>query len=225
MNRTICDNVADGKGPPGFGCGSGGAIKVTEGGTLRLENSTLSGNRTKRRGGGLHVSCKSTAFLTNCTISGNHATARGGGINAAGSVSLTHCTISGNTAKGILRSGAVSKPIGAGVYVRGTLHYSNTLIADHAKGEDCVLSDDGVIGINIHNLVEDQGCNPAHYGDPLLEKLADYGGDTQTRALLPDSPAVDAILASDCLHSTDQRGQPRPVARACDIGAFELQAE
>lgn len=229
-NSTIRDNVADGEAKSGYGCGSGGAIKVTAGGTLTLANSTLSGNRTQRRGGALHISCNSTAVLVNCTISGNHATSRAGAINAAGTVSLTHCTISGNTAKGILYGDPVSGETAGGVYVRGTLHYSNTLIANHVKGGDCVLGDDGVIGANANNLVEDGSCSPAYAVDPQLAAVAYNGGDTETRALLPGSPAVDAIPASDCFLDADQRGQSRPVAgtstaAGCDIGAFELQGE
>ncbi|HXP85894.1 MAG TPA: choice-of-anchor Q domain-containing protein [Bryobacteraceae bacterium] len=58
--------------------------------------------------------------------------------------------------------------------------------------------------------------------------LQNNGGPTPTIALLPTSPAVDAIPVSACTDfagnpvKTDQRGVPRPQGRACDIGAFEL---
>ena len=226
-NTTIRDNEADGKGPIGYECGAGGAIKVTEGGTLTLTNSTFTRNRAKLRGGGLHVSCKSTATLINSTISGNFAGGRGGGINLGGTVHFTHCTITGNSAKGDLRGDRIDRNPAGGVSVRGTLHYTNTLIANNPNGGDCVVGGSGVIEANAHNLVEDGGCSPAFSGDPAIDDLADNGGDTETRALLPYSLAVDAIPADACPLSTDQRGYTRPVAQTspdtpCDIGAFEL---
>lgn len=226
-NSTIRDNRADGEGPTGYECGAGGAIKVTEGGTLNLVNSTLSDNRARLRGGALHVSCKSTARLVNATISGNFAGGRGGGINVGGTLHLTHCTIAGNAAGGKLRRDQIDRNPAGGVAVRGTLHYTNTLVANNPKGGDCVVGESGLIGANTHNLVEDGGCSAAYAGDPLLADLADNGGDTQTRAPLPGSPALDALPADACPLATDQRGQPRPVAQTspdtpCDIGAFEL---
>nr|BBJ47930.1 hypothetical protein SAVMC3_05590 [Streptomyces avermitilis] len=48
--------------------------------------------------------------------------------------------------------------------------------------------------------------------------LADNGGPTDTTALLPGSPALDA---ADGCPATDQRGVARPQGTACDIGAYE----
>src|SRR5207253_269842 len=67
--------------------------------------------------------------------------------------------------------------------------------------------------------------------DPLLGPLQNNGGPTQTRALLPGSPAIDAgppAGATDELGNpltTDQRGFPRPypAGMLSDMGAFELQ--
>ena len=55
----------------------------------------------------------------------------------------------------------------------------------------------------------------------MLGPLADNGGPTQTHAVLPGSPAIDAIPAGDCVVATDQRGIARPRDSGCDIGAFE----
>jgi hypothetical protein len=61
--------------------------------------------------------------------------------------------------------------------------------------------------------------------NPLLAPLGNYGGPTQTMPLLPGSPALDAgdnaLLPAG--HTTDQRGLPRAVGGAVDIGAFESQ--
>ena len=49
------------------------------------------------------------------------------------------------------------------------------------------------------------------------------GGPTQTIALLPDSPAIDA--ADPTVLDTDQRGLPRRAADgSADIGAFEFSS-
>jgi len=62
----------------------------------------------------------------------------------------------------------------------------------------------------------------------MLGPLADNGGATWTHALLPDSPAIDAVSVVSCTLPTDQRGVPRPIVQTspetpCDIGAFEWQ--
>ena len=228
VNCTIRDNTADGVAAPGFNCGSGGAIKNVEGGTLTVINSTLSHNHAQGKGGGLHVSCKSKATLTNCTISDNHAVGRGGGIHFKGVVTLNHCTIAGNSAKGVVRGEGIGDPAGGGISIRGTLHFSNTMIANNSPDGDCFLGSLGVIATNSHNLIEDGSCPSDYSGDPNLGPLADNGGDTQTHALLPGSPAIDAVPARNCIGHTDQRGEARPVAQispdpSCDIGAFEMQ--
>ncbi|MGH8172915.1 MAG: choice-of-anchor Q domain-containing protein [Rhodanobacteraceae bacterium] len=55
---------------------------------------------------------------------------------------------------------------------------------------------------------------------PRLAQLSNYGGTTQTHALLDDSPAIDAGNNVDNL-AEDQRGQPREFGPATDIGAYE----
>jgi parallel beta-helix repeat protein len=229
---TVRDNVADGESEPGFECGSGGAIKLEDESEAALENCTLSGNQAEGKGGGLHVSCTSRAALTNCTVSGNKAVGAGGGINAKGTLTLVHCTIQGNSAKGIVRGQRLGDPAGGGLSVRGTgaLHMANTLIANNPRDGDCWLGEQVTVSANAYNLVEDGSCTPAFSGDPGLLRLGDYGGDTQTHALSPGSPAQDAIPARACAVAVDQRGMPRPgnegVAGArCDVGAFERGAE
>jgi hypothetical protein len=112
----------------------------------------------------------------------------------------------------------------------GTLYSSPTLIA-HVPSPvdgDCFLGGSGTIVTNVHNLIGDSSCPSDYSGDPNLGPLADNGGGTQTRALLPGSPAIDAIPVRDCISNTDQRGEARPIVQTssdtpCDIGAFELQ--
>ncbi|HEX9798067.1 MAG TPA: CSLREA domain-containing protein [Anaerolineales bacterium] len=81
-----------------------------------------------------------------------------------------------------------------------------------------------------NNLFDDTSCGPdtglgdVVSSDPLgIRPLADNGGPTPTMALQSTSPAVDTGGAT-CL-ATDQRGYGRPGGSACDIGAFELDAD
>ncbi len=234
INSTVSNNIADGVGPVGYTCGAGGGIKC-ERGALALINSTISGNesqdadpfRSVGRGGGVHVACDCTAVFTNSTISGNKSVDCAGGIYIKGALRLVNCTISNNRTVGE----------GGGIYVRGHLDFVNTIIAGNSsKGGNCVVGGPGGykgkgdIGVNVNNLVGGGGCDPAYSDDPMLGPLADNGGDTLTHALLPGSPAIDAIPVVSCTLPTDQRGGLRPIVQTspdtpCDIGAFEVQFE
>ena len=96
---------------------------------------------------------------------------------------------------------------------------------------------------NGYNLSSDNSCNNNFHNhgdvnniDPKLGPLQNNGGPTQTMALLPGSPAIDAGNPSGCtdglghLLTTDQRGYPyrRPDSEektGCDMGAFEKQSD
>ena len=70
--------------------------------------------------------------------------------------------------------------------------------------------------------------------NPLLGPLADNGGPTQTHALLPGSPAIDAgdPRIQQFLNEYDQRGEPflrvadgdLPDDLVIDMGAYEAQS-
>jgi hypothetical protein len=227
-NCTISDNFADGV-DEGRDCSSGGGIRSVEG-SVRISDSTFSGNNSSRAGGAggaLHVACESTMVVSNSTISGNNAGTIGGGAHVRGTLELVNCTVSDNSAEGRGRGGDMIVPSGGGIYVndRGTLHLANTIVANNSGDGDCVLSEEGTMGTNVNSLDGDGSCGAAHSGDPMLNALTDNGGDTPTHALLPGSPAIDAIDAAECALTTDQRGGPRPQGAACDIGAFELAEE
>lgn len=79
------------------------------------------------------------------------------------------------------------------------------------------------------NVADEASCNLTDPTDQIvadagLAPLADNGGLTQTHALLPGSPAIDAAA---CFAAADQRGVKRPQdgngdgTKQCDAGAFE----
>ncbi len=151
------------------------------------------------------MSNSGTATLTACTISGNMAFASGGGfdnhdfIDNRGSATLTDTIVAGNTATG-------GAPSDIGGNEAPSITGSFNLIGTGGSG--------GVTGSVQGNIVLG---SLAGLG---LAPLGNYGGSTQTIALLPGSPALDAGTAVAGI-TTDQRGEPLDVS--IDIGAFQSQ--
>ena len=229
-NCTLSGNSSVNAGGAIYNVGSQPGLANT-----RLENCTLEGNQSNAVGGAVHNFGDSRASarvsLLNCTISGNSArnpndTAIGGaGLdNTGGAATLTNCTFASNLVDSNGQGQSVRNNNGGIVSASNTLFVRNGFKTNFAN--DATFSSRG------HNLANDaaggdSGTGPGGLlnaaGDirntnPLIVALADNGGPTQTRALQPSSPAIDAgddALARD----TDQRGYLRN--RTSDIGAFE----
>ncbi len=211
-NCTVSGNSAN-----TFG-GDGGGISNSS--TLTMTNCTVSGNRALVGGG---ISNFSTLTMTNCTVSGNSAPSGGGGIRNEGTLTMTNCTVSGNSAPG-----------GGGIINFATLNLNNSIVANNSAlsgGPDI----SGSVSSGDFNLIKNTsgisgtlpGSNNITGQDPKLAPLGNYGGPTQTHALLCGSPAIDRgsnNLAKDENNNTlttDQRGSARIVNTTVDIGAFE----
>jgi CSLREA domain-containing protein len=211
--------------------GGGGGGLWNEG-TLTITNSTVSNNiasGSAGTGGGIKIN-NGSATLANVTISGNTA-GGAGGLGAATStvVSITNSTISGNTAT----------TNGAGIATTGTVTLTNAIVAGNADTTTGHPADDingSVAAASKNNLIGDAatsgGLTNGASGNlvgvaPVLGPLADYTGATQTVALLPGSPAIDAgddtTCAAALVNGVDQRGSARIQGAHCDIGAFESQ--
>jgi len=233
-NSTFANNVAD----LGGGIDNGFSAKIT------VSESTFNSNVAYNGGGIYHNSSGGVLSITNSTFAANNATNRGGGIYNGWDLELSNITFKGNNADtlggGIFNdvlgtltivsntfSGNSAYYYGGAIYNWGTLNYTNTILANSLSGGDCYNSSgSGEIGINVNNLVENNAAAPNLCGTPLLTvdpnlgDLADNGGFTQTLALLPGSPAIDAGNDANCPPS-DQRGISRPQGSHCDIGAYE----
>ncbi|NLD74013.1 MAG: hypothetical protein GX649_15025, partial [Chloroflexi bacterium] len=215
--------------------GSGGAI-YTEG-TLHVFDSTIASNSALLDGGGIYIGGTQASEIRRTTLQQNSAVGGGGGISAAGRLVLENSTLFQNRAGlggGLLVSGACSSATvtnttiaysgyggsstadGQGISAYGPLSLANSIVAYSTGGTDCYAP---TATTNGRNLVEDGSCGNLS-GDPLLATLQWNGGDTQTLALMPGSPAVDAGATSGC-PATDQRGMSRPQGTGCDLGAFE----
>ncbi|WP_158520907.1 choice-of-anchor Q domain-containing protein [Fuerstiella marisgermanici] len=184
----------------------GGGVYV--GGQLRITNSTIADN-VSALGGGILQSAW-TAEIVNSTIAGNRATdpvVGGGGIFNVNDLDLTisNSLIAGNVA-----------PTGSdfsNTYTTGSTTINNSIVGD-ASDIGTTSGSNNQFDIDWKTVLENDGLVPI---------LADNGGPTQTIALLPGSPAINAgdDAAASGL-STDQRGETRFVSTV-DIGAFEAQ--
>ena len=189
---------------------SGGTIFV-DGGTLRLESSTVANNNSES----IHNQSGGTVDIFNSTISGN----TGGIINGA-TMSVRNSTIANNSA-------------GNAIFNSGTFTVRSSILAAPSGVDVCDATSFGAVNLvsQGYNLESTNTCGLTATGDitntnPYLQFLADNGGDTWTHALLRPSPALDGSDSSVC-PATDQRGTTRPIdgdgdgTATCDIGAFE----
>ena len=204
---------------------NGGGVYNNGTGTATITDSTVNSNTAAQDGGssfGGALFDLGKATLTNCTIAGNTAGTSGGGIEAQGTVTVTFSTFAGNQAT---YGGAIDNNLG---------HYTVTV-------EDSILAkDSATFGPEFCNSVTSAGHNLVaetdnssgwvssdHIGtaaDPLfalLSALGNYGGPTETIALLPGSPALGTGIAVSGV-ATDQRNVTRP-STGVDIGAFQSQ--
>ena len=218
--------------------GYGGGL-ATSSGSISLDKSTVSGNQSSNSTGGI-FSYFGPINLSSSTVSGNHSDKQIGGINAIfGMLTLSNSTIIENSAVGFgggIRAGSNS------------LIIENSIIAgnlDNGTATDLRLGANTSIVINNSLIgVLDSGPIPSQQAvitggtnnltgtvvsplEPLLSPLANNGGPTQTHALLPGSPALNAGDPSIPFRATetDQRGVgfSRVAFDRIDIGAYEAQ--
>ncbi|MFH8492637.1 choice-of-anchor Q domain-containing protein [Streptomyces coeruleorubidus] len=207
MESTVSGNAA----------GEAGGIRFDDSGTVA--NSTIADNRVTDPGdrpgslggygGGIDIRGLGTVQILNSTITRNSSTDGGGGINIAPAyLDSLPAPI----------PDIVDLPLGR-MTLRNSIIAGNTI--DGAPG-DCKKAF-ATIASQGNNIDGDGSCRLSAPGDlpsraPLVGPLADNGGPTDTVALLPGSPALDA---ADGCPATDQRGVARPQGAACDIGAYE----
>lgn len=201
------------------------------GGDLTVVDTTITDNTTNLGGGGISAFGSHTSSVTqifHSTITGNRTKANevydgsGGGIFNNGNVlTLDHTIVAGNVDENGEAADIHDK---TGVPDAVTARYS--LIGDNT-GSGLVEAPLGSPDAD-GNLIGDP--NGSGVIDPLLGPLADNGGWTDTHALLPGSPALNAgdPLAEAGVGDVplyDQRLSPfaRISGGRIDIGAFEAQ--
>lgn len=170
---------------------------------LSIVNSTFS-NNSAWVGGGIENSAESAgnAMMTvsNCTFIGNVAkgyagggifhTARGGGTAV---LTVLNSTFSGNSAG---RVGGCSVGIDGGMGGNATLMIHNTILDESATCRTIFNDSATVTSLGHNRSSDDNGPNDSRTDvintNPMLGPLTDNGGPTNTRALSPDSPVVNA---------------------------------
>jgi hypothetical protein len=226
------------QGGPGAGGGAGsGAGLYVAAGTVTLTNATLGGNNAGGGNGGNGGGGGATGYggIIPAGPGGPGGAGSGGGLYAAaGTVTLNDNTLSSNQAvrgnggtggsAGAAFGGGIDNAAGP-----GALQIYDTIVADNSAttaGPDL----DGSVTSLGHNLIGNSTGGSGFAGsdlvniNPQLGPLQNNGGPTETMALLPGSPAINAGDNTNA-PAYDQRGPgfPRVFGGAIDIGAFEVQ--
>lgn len=205
----------------------GGGICNWDTGIMELSDVTIFNNQANR-GGGIHNAGMARIEKTTINENSTHGIFNSVSDN---SIELLNVTISSN--------------IGAGIANASTIEMQFTTIAFNTTGILGINLNDSVVrnsiiagnsdvdcsgypaGVSTENMTSDDTCTRGiitdssliNTGAPYLGILQDNGGTTFTHALLPGSPAIDAVTG-ECI-TEDQRSIPRPDGDNCDLGAYE----
>jgi hypothetical protein len=180
-NQGTATGVSDGYDGDGRGGG------LYNGGTLTVNNSTLSGNTASGDsvyygtfGGGIENS--GTLTVSNSTLSGNTASGNwgyigtfGGGIENSGTLTVSNSTLSGNTASGYYGS------FGGGISNAGTLTVTDSTLAANTANR---------VGGGIYN----SGTLPVTLTNVTLTANRAYIGGGGLYVLAPGSPVLHNTL-------------------------------
>jgi hypothetical protein len=201
----------------GVSSGPNGCLVIQALGNVRVQRTTIHHNDA------LGIENFGSSTVAQSTLAHN----LGGEIANFGPLTVARSTVVADSQS----FGIITSP-GGPFIPEGNTTLKNTIVNN--GGPDCSGRPVDSLG---HNLADDGSCGLPAQGDqpntePNLRPLDDYGGPTETYALRPTSPAVDAGFAGS--NPTDQRGLPRKVdypgvpmavgGDNSDIGAFELQA-
>lgn len=242
VETTVDDNMA--------GTHGGGLYNLASG-EVTIDASTFSNNSAGGDGGALQ-SDTGTVDLVNSTLSGNSADGNGGAALNIATMTFSNVTITNNTADADMNDSGQGGGVHGSPFGGDTTVFRNTILAGNSnpcptctQAPDCrtpstAFTSDG------YNLVGDAsqcsgfdplGSTDDQVGgvlnpviDAMLDALADNGGPTLTHALDDTSPAFDAGNPSGCVDAAmvlldeDQRGEPRPLGTACEVGSFEYDA-
>jgi hypothetical protein len=187
-----------------------------------LENSTISGNEALMHGGGIYMPATGTLAISNSTITANIADSDnndngdGGGIRSSSSrdeLRLENTILAGNL------DASSGEQVTIVHDCRGNLDLYGYNLIGKLDASKCIVNADAT-------TLRGSNTSPL---DPLLGPLDYYGYPVFTHELIPGSPAINGGDPTGCKNPLDdailhdQRGETRPYASRCDIGAVEVQ--
>ncbi len=225
------------------GLGGGAVFLFSRNGVF--SGCTFSNNTADSQAGAINYEANSgtTLRIINSTFSGNNGGGFGGAILNQGSgtnsiVEITNSTIANNTATNLGGGILTSAPTGN----TSTTRLRNTILANNTPTNLAtgLLGGTNVYTSQGYNLSSDSGGGFLNgiadqvNTNPLLAPLQNNGGTTPTHSLLAGSPAIDGGNSSGSfndqrgpgfLRVIDLLGPNAPGGDGADIGAFELQTE
>jgi hypothetical protein len=206
IGNTVASNFSGGTATGGGGFGDTGAT-----GTLVILNSTFVGNSSTEGGGGIQENGPSTT-INDSTITGNSTLQEGGGLAITSAAFVLNNTILAHN----LSNGGTMNFAGVNPDVLGAV--------TSGSGNFIGIGGPGLTGITNGSNGNKIGTAAAPL-DPLLGPLQNNGGPTPTEAPLLGSPVLGAGVNGVLPPGTtaDQRGFPRVVNTAVDVGAVEFQ--
>ncbi|HEY8559774.1 MAG TPA: choice-of-anchor Q domain-containing protein [Pyrinomonadaceae bacterium] len=237
----ISDNVSV---AGGGGISNIAVADILSGATTTVTNSTITRNQAGAEAGGVS-NVGGTVNLINDTISHNRSVATGGGVvNLVGALDLG-VTNMRNTIVAYNNATLVGSILNLSDDVLGIFNsLGNNLIGNNLNAEVSFAAS-AWVGLSPEPNVKADIVGSVSAGtkviDPLLGPLQNNGGPTDTRAVLPGSPAINrgnnCVGTDSCATdpsadtlpealSTDQRsiGFPRINSGVVEIGAYELLA-
>ena len=224
-----------------------------------LHNSVVYDNHATEEGGGIYTA-NGTALLEidNSTLTGNSSGGEGGAIaGSVFSIFVDGVLTRGLRIESSTITQNISSQGGGGIaLITGGATIENTIVAGNSSSEsesaDLIQTNfnsstdydfsHSLIGVGHNSIISGAPLGfPDSDGNlvgsssvpinPLLGPLSNNGGPTQTHALLPGSPALDA---GDSAEMSDQRGLTAPLdlpgipnaegGNGSDIGAYEAQS-
>ena len=217
--------------------GGGGAI-LNEG-AMTISRVLMASNAANVDGGAIATTPNSTTRILNTTITNNSAQT-GGAIYAEGPILCINCTITHNSATisaGSIRSGAANEVALLNTIVGSDTSFPVTSLSGSFLSHGNNIVTDARDSTGFMNGVNGDQISDNNVINPLLGPLADNGGQTDTRALIGASPAINTgnscVARAQCpmfpqqsqtIMLWDQRVNHSRGGffDAVDIGAFEL---